>query len=130
MNPFTSRFIHSIGLSLLTLSLIGCATTPAPTSALPVEPAPEFSEEPCSTRAAVRVAPRYPREALKNHQNGWVISAVAYSADGRITSVKPVKASPAGVFEQATVDALSKWLLKTDGSGGSCMQLLNYELRP
>lgn len=112
-------------MPLLTFFLAGCAVAPR----LPVEPAPEVNGDRCSNRAIVRVAPRYPREALKNNQNGWVIAAVEYSPEGKVTSVKPVKASPVGIFEEATVNALSKWLLRANSSAGSCMQLMQYELR-
>lgn len=128
MKFFRKHFAPGAGFALLSLFLIGCASAPA-TSPLPSEPAPELSGEPCSSRAIVRVAPRYPREALRNNQGGWVIAAVEYSSEGTIRSAEAVKASPAGIFEQATEDALSKWKLKTDGSGGQCMQLMNYELR-
>ena len=117
--------ITTVVFALVAFSLFGCASTPP----LPTEPAPEIGADSCRNRTRARVAPQYPREALNTRQSGWVVAIVNYSAEGKVVSVKPVQASPPGIFENVTEVALSKWLMNANGTAGSCKQLMEYALR-
>ena len=48
--------------------------------------------------------PEYPREA--NGVSGWVLVECLVSPKGRIQSVRVVESQPAGVFDQAAIDAM------------------------
>jgi TonB family protein len=48
--------------------------------------------------------PKYPREA--NGVSGWVRVECLVSPKGRIQSVRVVESQPAGVFDQAAIDAM------------------------
>jgi TonB family protein len=56
-----------------------------------------------------RVNPTYPRAAARNGTNGHVVVEVAVGADGSVTRARVVSASPPGVFEGATLEAIQKW---------------------
>lgn len=48
--------------------------------------------------------PEYPREA--HGVSGWVVVECLVSPKGRIQSVRVVESQPAGVFDQAAIDAM------------------------
>jgi TonB family protein len=53
--------------------------------------------------------PRYPVEALVKHLGGKVVLQLRVGADGSVKDVKIVSSKPAGVFDQAAMEAASKW---------------------
>lgn len=56
--------------------------------------------------------PSYPREALQNGVEGFVELLFTVSADGEVTEVTITEARPAGIFNQAVLDAILKWRFK------------------
>jgi TonB family protein len=83
-----------------------------PTSALPAPPAvpaisPVAPAPPAPPPALP--APAYPKDALAQHISGKVVLLIDVDAQGNPTSVVVDKSEPAGVFDQASIDAARKW---------------------
>jgi protein TonB len=61
------------------------------------------------TRDAIPVSsirPRYPANALRNSQEGWVDVAFTVNVDGSVGSVQVVGAEPRHIFDNAALDAI------------------------
>ena len=69
--------------------------------------------------AVVRVEPEYPEEAVKNGVHGWVKFQYDLTPQGKPTNIKITESHPVGMFDQAGVNALKKWLyrVKLDENG-------------
>ena len=59
-----------------------------------------------------RVMPRYPRDALRRRVNGWVDMLITQRPDGTVSKVEVIGSEPAGVFDQAAIDAVRQWKFK------------------
>lgn len=57
----------------------------------------------------VRIKPTYPPSAAARGIEGWVQVQFSVTASGRVFDVSVVGASPAGVFERATIAAVQRW---------------------
>ena len=55
------------------------------------------------------VAPEYPRDARERGISGWVDLEFTVMPDGSVADVTIVSAEPVGVFEQAAIQAVSRW---------------------
>lgn len=64
---------------------------------------------PVTANAGALTPPGYPPEALAKHLTGKVVLQLRVGADGNVKDVKVVSSKPAGVFDQATMQAASKW---------------------
>ena len=51
----------------------------------------------------------YPPQALKEGVSGKVVLRIDVAADGTPANVEVASAEPAGVFDQASVDAAQRW---------------------
>ncbi|MDE2156236.1 MAG: energy transducer TonB [Xanthomonadaceae bacterium] len=56
--------------------------------------------------------PRYPREALRTHQSGWVVVSFTIEPNGRTSDVTVVSAEPRRVFDRAAMDAVNRYRFK------------------
>lgn len=54
--------------------------------------------------------PRYPRSAATRQIEGWVELIFVIGGEGRVRNVRVLDASPRGIFEDAAVHAMSRWL--------------------
>ena len=63
-------------------------------------------------------APRYPREALANRISGKVVLAIDVDAQGTPLAVEVEQSEPAGVFDQAAIEAAMKWRLIPERKDG------------
>jgi TonB family protein len=55
------------------------------------------------------VSPVYPREAERDGTEGWVQVEFTIAPDGSIHDLRIGKSEPAGVFDKAALDSVSKW---------------------
>lgn len=69
----------------------------------------------------VKVAPIYPPRAMQRGLEGWVLVEFTVSASGTVRDVVAVDADPKGVFEDAAVDAASKFRYKPRVVGGKAV---------
>jgi TonB family protein len=58
------------------------------------------------------VPPSYPDSARRSGMSGWVDVQLVVKPDGSVSDVIITGAEPAGVFEEAAVDAVKKWRYK------------------
>lgn len=54
--------------------------------------------------------PKYPRSAANRGIEGWVELIFVVNGNGKVENVRVLDASPRGVFEDAAVNAISKWI--------------------
>jgi TonB family protein len=62
--------------------------------------------------------PEYPDAALRKNIEGWVELSFVVAADGKVTNINVLDASPAGVFEAAATKALSRMRYKPTVQSG------------
>ncbi|BBP01968.1 energy transducer TonB [Sulfuriferula nivalis] len=56
-------------------------------------------------RALATIQPVYPMAAAANNQQGWVVLHIKLDETGRVEEVKVADATPAGVFDEAALEA-------------------------
>ena len=66
----------------------------------------------------VRISPRYPRKALLEGREGYVIVELLVDESGNVLSAQIREASPSTVFNAAAIQAVLKWKFKPRVSGG------------
>jgi periplasmic protein TonB len=94
------------------------------TTVKPVAPPPKVAAPPPPAAPAIRrnptptfkVAPGYPRKALKDNIEGMVEAHLTVNGDGAVTDVKIAKSVPKGMFDEAAIAALSQYKFKGDGT--------------
>jgi len=59
-----------------------------------------------------RTLPDYPGIARSRKIEGWVLVEITVDRNGQVSHPKVVGANPAGVFEQAAIDAIRRWRFK------------------
>jgi len=59
-----------------------------------------------------RIPPKYPRRAAKRHIEGWVKVEFTITVDGNVKDAMVVKAQPPEVFDDAALQAISRWKFK------------------
>jgi protein TonB len=69
----------------------------------------EASELDDAPRAIIRTPPQYPYRARQRRIEGSVWVRFLVSVDGTVSQISVVDAQPPGVFEQAVIDAVSRW---------------------
>lgn len=97
------------------LGLSGLAITNARRDIATVRARTERATEVVNASQLTRVRmvePRYPADAQAGGQEGWVDLEFTVTPAGAVSEVKVVKASPAGVFDEAAVDAIARWRFK------------------
>jgi protein TonB len=57
----------------------------------------------------IRLAPQYPRQALRDGISGWVDFELVVNPDGTVKSARVTGAQPRGVFEVAAMQSILKW---------------------
>lgn len=77
----------------------------------------------------VRVAAVYPRRALQRGIEGYVDVEFTVSKLGSVTNPKVIQASPAGIFDQAALDATLKYKYKPRVVNGEPMEVSGVEVR-
>lgn len=59
--------------------------------------------------ALIEVSPVYPSQALESGVEGYVDVRFQVDLNGRVTSPEVVASEPAGIFDQAALDAIRQW---------------------
>ena len=77
----------------------------------------------------VRVAAVYPRRALQRGIEGYVDVEFTVSKLGSVTSPRVIQALPAGIFDQAALDATLKYKYKPRVVNGQPMEVSGVEVR-
>lgn len=118
-------------------SLLAACATPGdiqPMPPIPQELADQIHEQSMtdcgSARAGITDADywrAYPPRAMDAGVQGWVVLRVVVAPDGALTSVQPVQAAPAGVFEDAAVSIVSRMTFPVHDS--ECTKLMMIQFR-
>jgi len=58
------------------------------------------------------VAPNYPPALRRDHIEGRVKAQIKLNIDGRIEDIKILESEPAGIFDQAVLDAVTQWRIQ------------------
>lgn len=101
--PLPGRLRRSGGLAAALALALACGIAAAGGSATPARPG--------DTHASYRSMkpPAYPAEAVAAKISGRVVLRVLVAADGTPAEVEIENATPEGVFEQASIDAVKSW---------------------
>jgi TonB family protein len=78
----------------------------------PPPPAPPVPEQPAALERTYYVAPTYPKQALEKQISGEVQVRITVDPDGRVKGATIVSSTPAGVFDQSVLAAVSRWRYK------------------
>lgn len=98
-------------------SAMALPAPPAPPAAIaPPPPAPQPSQGVVEVNRTP--APKYPAAAIAQKIGGMVVLEIDIDATGKPVNVDVVKSEPAGVFDQATVDAVRQWQFKPEIENG------------
>jgi TonB family protein len=108
------------------ISGLEAALAAARTEAKPTE---SYLKENALTRTRY-VAPRFPDVARARGIDGWVDVQFTVAIDGTVGDLKVVGAEPAGIFEQAALDAVRHWrYLPVVHDGHAVSELTRVRLR-
>lgn len=77
----------------------------------------------------VKVAPVYPRRALSRGIEGYVIVEFTVTKQGAVSAPRIIEAEPAGIFEQAAVDAALKFKYKPRVINGEATEVAGVQNR-
>lgn len=71
----------------------------------------------------VKVPPRYPRRALRNGIEGYVVVSFTVATDGRVKDPVVVESKPTGAFDQAAINAVLKFKYKPRVIAGQAVEV-------
>jgi TonB family protein len=106
----------AIACAFLVLGCLGAA--PPALSSFPARDGAVWSPD-CCGRPIVREEPRYPEEALRHGQTGWVIVSGILDARGWISDPVVLASDPAGVFDAAAAKAFDAWRYAAPPAGSA-----------
>jgi len=86
---------------------LATSTTPAPVSAIADSYAPEDLD--IKPALSYQAPPVYPYRARRMNINGQVRIQFEVATDGSVRNVRILQSEPAGVFDQAVLDAVRTW---------------------
>ena len=78
----------------------------------PPAPAPTVPEQPAALERTYYVAPTYPKQALEKQISGEVQVRITVDSEGRVKGASIMSSTPAGVFDQSVLAAVSRWRFK------------------
>lgn len=88
------------------------APVPVPAVAAPKPVAAPVAAENRDAQITRMVPPKYPLQAARDNQQGWVEVEFTVTADGSVSNARVVDAEPRRVFDRAAIEAVSRWQFK------------------
>lgn len=76
-----------------------------------------------------RVPPQYPRKALFDRVEGWVVVEFTIGTEGQVKNAKVVDAQPRGMFDQAALDAVKRFRFKPRAIAGTPVEVSGVQNR-
>jgi protein TonB len=101
------------------------APKPAATTVATAKPAAAPAAPAGETRAAVPIsqpAPRYPAEAFRSRQEGWVEVAFTVTAEGSVKDGSVVGANPPRLFNAAALRGITDWKFQPRLENGQAVE--------
>ncbi len=88
--------------------------TPVPAPATAVKPAAAAPVAARNRDAQITrmVPPKYPMQAARDNQQGWVEVEFTVTADGSVSNAHVVDSQPRRIFDRAATEAVSRWQFK------------------
>ena len=77
---------------------------------------------------AYNVKPKYPSEAARVYQDGWVLTNFDIDEMGKLVNLTVVDSSPAGVFEEAALKALVKGNFSASPAQTDCNYMMEFKI--
>lgn len=102
-------------------ALVGGATIGAATTAAGARSEPEMVPVSRLTRTNY-VAPEYPRVARRRNVTGSVDVTFTVTTDGKVRSASVLKSEPKETFDQAAIDAVTKWRFEPSVENGVAVE--------
>lgn len=102
-------------IMVLSFALAGCSSTATPQKIPHYQPKPSIIQgatDPLYWEALVMVPPRYPGGALSNGVEGCANIGFTITPEGTIADPFVIKAFPARVFDQSSIEAALKFKYK------------------
>jgi len=75
---------------------------------------------PSQPKSVTRVDPRYPIEAMRDGQSGWVLAVFDILADGSTANARIVGSSPKGIFDDAVLAAIGRSKFEANSPRQQC----------
>lgn len=88
------------------------APGPAPAAVAAPKPVAAPAAENRDAQITRMVPPKYPLQAARDNQQGWVEVEFTVGADGSVSNVRVVDAEPRRIFDRAATEAVSRWQFK------------------
>ncbi|MBA52940.1 MAG: protein TonB [Pseudomonadales bacterium] len=76
-----------------------------------------------------RVPPQYPRKALFDRVEGWVVVEFTIGTQGEVKNPRVVDANPRGTFDQAALDAVRRFRFKPRSIAGTPVEVQGVQNR-
>jgi protein TonB len=76
----------------------------------------------------VRIAPQYPRQALRDGISGSVLFELTINPDGTVKTARVLKATPRNVFESSALASIYKWKFKPKLVDGKAVESKGTQL--
>jgi TonB family protein len=77
---------------------------------------------------AFRVNPEYPRSAIADEVEGWVVLQFGVTDDGRVSRVEVLASDPPARFDRTALDAVSRWRYCPGAASSNLQVRLVFEL--
>ncbi|WP_174274320.1 energy transducer TonB [Sphingomonas bacterium] len=101
------------------------ATTSAPAAPVVAQAAPIMPPD-ASAANLGNVAPRYPVESRRSHEEGTVRLRVLISPEGRVEEVAVAKSSGFDRLDDAALDAVRKWRFRPGTQAGTPVEAVGF----
>ena len=109
--------------------VLGCLSgAPPALSSFPARPGAVWTTG-CCGPPIVREEPKYPLEAARSGQSGWVAVSGILDDRGWVTEPKVLASDPAGVFDAAALAAFDAWRYEVPASASAGKREVREVLR-
>ena len=88
------------------------AAHPAPAPAAVVKPAAPVAAQNRDAQITRMVPPKYPMQAARDNEQGWVEVEFTVTADGSVSNAHVVDSQPRRIFDRAATEAVARWQFK------------------
>ena len=122
---------RAVLLLILCAQLAGCGATADRGFMRPRPPPVGAGPSPCDKlKQLASINPVYPRDVMATKQDGWVLLQYDVSSSGIPFNVVVLDSSPQGVFDQASINAITQWrYVRKSFPTSDCVHLDSYAIK-
>lgn len=122
-------------LLLSGFALASCGGAPK-IQAYPTPPSVKGLSEPGACTGGEKLAarhlvlPDFPKRALRQGRQGWVIVKLDVTPEGKTSNLTVRDSAPVGIFDKSALNAVAKWDFAPPGPKGlqGCLVFINYHM--